>query len=259
MFQNIKRFFSNAHHVVKLNAILILSAVLLNSLIQIFCVPTLWASLLLLLCFTNLVAYPVLMPQKRFAFPCAFLNGISLCIVVYCIIFLDFMNLYALPLSLVLVGLLVLVLPFFVIQLLITNLLKQKNRIVRLSFLSGILAFLAVACVFTVQYQQGIEAVEASKRSGYQSLEKTFMTEKIVGMHFKYHTRVCEFDGWRPPLHEPALIIGRWFCNKPDPIDLNIVERIALYKKFFPDEPVKVNCSCALMYGDSYFKDSRLK
>lgn len=259
MFQKTKRFFSKADNLVKLNATLILLAVLANSLIQVFCVPTLWASLLLLVCFTNVVAYPVLMKQKRFTFLCAFLNGISVCIFIYCIIFLDFMNLYALFLSLVFIGLMVLVPPFFVIQLLVTNLLKQKSRIIRISFLSGILAFMGVACVFSVQYKQAIEAVKESKRTGYQSLEKTFMTEKIVGMHFKYHTRVCEYDGWRPPLHEPALIIGRWFCDQPDPINLNIVERIALYKKFFPDEPVKVNCSCAMMYGDEYLEDKRLK
>jgi hypothetical protein len=169
------------------------------------------------------------------------------------------MNLYALFLSLIVIGLVVLVPPFFVIQLLITNLLKQSSRIVRIAFLSGILAFVGVACIFSLQYKQAIEAVEESKRTGYQSLEKTFMIEKIVGMHFKYHTRVCEYDGWRPPMHEPALIIGRWFCDKRDPIDLNIVERIALYKKFFPGEPVKVNCSCAVMYGDEYLEDERLK
>lgn len=250
-------FFEN--RLSRINAILILLAVLTNRMVQVFCVPTLWASVLLILCFVNLIFYPLLVKQKKFAVACGFLNGIAFCIFIYCIIFLDFMNVYGLFLSIILIGLPVLIPPFFVIQLLITQLMRQKNRLVQLSFLSGILAFIAVAFLFSVQYRKGIESLEASKRTGYQSLEKTFMTERIVGMHFKYHTRVCEYDGWRPPLHEPALIIGRWFCDKPDPIELSLVDRIALYKKFFPEEPVKVNCSCAIIYGDNYFEDDRLK
>lgn len=250
-------FFEN--RLSRINAILILLAVLTNRIVQVFCVPTLWASVLLVLCFSNVICYPILAKQKKFAGLCAFLNGIAFCIFIYCIVFLDFMNVYGLFLSIFLVGLPVLIPPFFVAQLLITQLLRQKSRPVQFSFLSGILAFVAVAFVFSIQYQQAIERIEVAKRTGYQSLEKTFMTEKIVGMHFKYHTRVCDYDGWRPPLHEPALIIGRWFCDKPDPIDLGLEGRIALYKKFFPEEPVKVNCSCAVMYGDSYFEDDRLK
>lgn len=259
MLWKIKKFFSNEVNLAKFNGILILLALAYNRIIQVFCVPTLWASIVLILCFSNTIIYPFLMKKKQFAFLCAFLNGLSLCIFLYCIIFLDFMNLLALFLSLLFIGLPVLIPPFFVIQLLIVNLLKQKNQIVRISFLLGIAASLVVAYMFGVQYKQGIEAVEKSKQSGYQSLEKTFMTEKIVGRHFKYHTQVCEYDGWRPPLHEPAMIIGQWLSDKPDPIELNFVERIALYKKFFPEKPVKVNCGCAVMHSDEYFKDERLQ
>ena len=81
------------------------------------------------------------------------------------------------------------------------------------------------------------------------------MTEKILGMHFKYHTRFCEFDGWRPPIHEPMLILGLWLNKRADPIELNLKQRLELYKKVYPHNKVKFKCSCAYLYRQSYHQD----
>ena len=66
---------------------------------------------------------------------------------------------------------------------------------------------------------------------------------KILGMHFIYHTRFCEFDGWRPPKHEPIMVIGMWLNNRLDPLEVDLKTRLELYKKFFPDKKYKFDCS----------------
>ena len=44
-------------------------------------------------------------------------------------------------------------------------------------------------------------------------LPRTYGTERIVGMPFRYHTQVEAFDGWRPPLHDPQLDVCYWLRN----------------------------------------------
>lgn len=108
-------------------------------------------------------------------------------------------------------------------------------------------------------YKKAINSIEKFKVSGYTELEKNFMTEKILGMHFIYHTQYCEFDGWRPPKHEPIMIIGMWLNNRIDPLKVNLETRLELYKKFFPDKKYKFDCSCGLEYRQDYHNDKLWK
>ena len=85
------------------------------------------------------------------------------------------------------------------------------------------------------------------------------MTEKILGMHFIYHTRYCEFDGWRPPKHEPILIIGMWLNRRIDPLNVDLKTRLLLYKKFFPNNKYKFECSCAISHRQDYNNDNLWK
>lgn len=85
------------------------------------------------------------------------------------------------------------------------------------------------------------------------------MTEKILGMHFIYHTRYCEFDGWRPPKHEPIIVIGMWLNNRIDPLNVDLETRLKLYKTFFPDNKYKFDCSCGLQYSNNYHYDDLWK
>lgn len=127
------------------------------------------------------------------------------------------------------------------------------------------MTFLSAALVFNYQYKTALTSIDNLKKSNFTTLDKNFMTEKILGMYFKYHTEICVYDGWRPPLHEPALVIGQWFNGRQDPLSpdghrkLELKERIALYKKFFPDEKFKLNCSCALEYSSEYHNDELFK
>jgi hypothetical protein len=77
--------------------------------------------------------------------------------------------------------------------------------------------------------------------------------ERILGMHFKYHTReLIGIDGWRPPLHDPAMVIGLWSLGRQDPLPLRLDERIALYRQVFPSRNPQADCVCALGDGEGY-------
>lgn len=189
-----------------------------------------------------------------------FFNGLAVCVFLYCIIFLGRINLYGFLLIPFLgFGLITYIPYYFIIQLIVTHLFALKNNSVRFLFLGGITLFIFTTIFFNYKYKEGIKSIESFKKSNFKKLDKTFMTEKLLGMYFKYHTKFCEYDGWRPPLHEPALIIGQWINGDADPLGVDLKTRIILYKKFFPNKPIKLKCSCAIQYNETYHNDKLLK
>ena len=244
------------------NAALIIVMVLANSLLQAFCRPSEWAAVVLVLCFSNTILYPLLTKETPFLYISDFISGISLGVFVYCVIFLGHMNLFGLFAFLLMgLGLITYFPYFFIIQLLYKYLVSNKNKLTKLVFCAGFFTCLPVALFFSRQYRQASKAMDKFEKSNYTILERSFMTEKILGMHFKYHTRICEYDGWRPPIHEPALIIGQWLNDRCDPLNpgeeyvIDLKKRIRLYRRFFPHKKVKLDCSCASAYAADYHND----
>lgn len=266
MFRKIKNYLSNQKKLAVVNAVLILIVIIANSLLQVFCRPSLWATVVLVICFVNTIIYQLLTKENILFYVSNFISGISLGVFVYCIIFLEHINFLGL-FAILLMGLgLVTFIPyFFVIQLFYKYLFGYKNVLTKILFCLGILTFLSAAFVFNNQYIAALKSIDKFKKSNFTTLDKNFMTEKIFGMYFKYHTQICEYDGWRPPMHEPALIIGQWFNGRQDPLStdghsrLDLKERINLYKKFFPDEKIKLECSCAAEYSSNYHNDKLFK
>ncbi|MCU0431923.1 MAG: hypothetical protein MUC87_00550 [Bacteroidia bacterium] len=169
------------------------------------------------------------------------------------------MNLIGLVMILAGLGLVVFIPHFFIIQLLWKNLGGSTTKASRTLFLSAII-LCTVAVIFIGQeYRRAVLSIEKFKSGNYTVLEKTFMTEKILGMHFIYHTRYCEYDGWRPPRHEPILVIGMWLNNRYDPLDVDLKTRLELYKKFFPHNTYKFDCSCGIQYRHDYHNDELWK
>jgi hypothetical protein len=266
MIKRIITYMSNPRGLVNVNAILLLAVILGNSLLQAFCIPTFWASLLLVICFLNTIVYPCLNQNSLWYYFSNYISGISLGVFVYCTLFLEHINFYGLfAIFFFGLGLLTYVPLFFIIQLLYKHIIASKKVLTKVLFCLGLLSFLLAAYFFNYQYKQALVSIEKFKQSNFTELDKTFMTEKILGMYFKYHTEICEYDGWRPPLHEPALVIGQLFNGRNDPLSVssqnrfNLSERKKLYKKFFPDKKVKLNCSCAVNYSGFYHNDSLFK
>ncbi len=261
MLKRISNYFSSPKKLAITNAILLGAVIIYNSIFQVFCQPTLWAAIVLIICFANIIIYPFFKDSK-FAYLTGLVNGFSIGVFIYCIIFLgSFSYLGFLLIFFFGIGLFAYVPHIMILQLISASLIFQKNNLVRISFLLGMGLFISIVFFFNTQYKKALVDIDNFKKSGYTKLEQSFMTEKIVGMYFKYHTEICIYDGWRPPLHDPALIIGQWFNGKEDPLTDNtndrydLSRRIELYQKFFPNESVKVSCSCAAQYSGDYHSD----
>lgn len=238
-----------------LNAILIAIIIGFNVYFQAFCIPTTWAILVLAICFANTILYPIF-ENTKWGPVCSFINGISLFVFVYCVLFLEHINLLGLIFILLGIGLVTFIPHFFVVQLIWKSLVKPATKSARYYFSAGVL-FCMVALVFIGRnYNQAINSIQQFKASNYKELDKNFMTEKILGMHLIYHTRYCEFDGWRPPKHEPILVLGMWLNNRIDPLPIDLKTRLELYKQFFPERTYKFDCSCGIQYSSDYHNDN---
>lgn len=251
MIKNIYKHFSKPTNLAVLNGVLIVLLILLNTYFQAFCIPTTWTIIVLAICFTNTILYPIL-DKTKFAPLTSFINGVTLFVFAYCVIFLEQMNFFGLVMIIVGLGLAIFIPHFFMVQLIWKNLIKPTNNTSRYSFIIAIILCIGTVIFIGQEYKRAIHSIEKFKESNYTQLDKSFMTEKILGMHFIYHTRFCEFDGWRPPKHEPILVIGMWLNNRIDPLKVDLETRLELYKKFFPDKKYKFDCSCALQYRQDY-------
>lgn len=251
MIKRIFNYFSMPRRLAMLNTVFIAIILGLNSYFPAFCVPTNWTIIVLIICFTNTITFPFF--EKKSVAPfLSFINGVSFFVFLYCIIFLEYMNYVGIVLLLTGIGIIFLIPHFFVIQILYKNLIKPAIKSSRYYFLGAIIICSLIVVFIGRNYQKAMVAIDKFEKSNFETLEKNFMTEKILGMHFIYHTRYCEFDGWRPPKHEPILVIGMWLNKRKDPLKVDLKKRLELYKKFFPANQYKFDCSCCYQYRLDY-------
>ncbi len=258
-------------------------AVWANTYYQAFCRPVTWATIALVVAFTPVVLHPLLRAHaERWRVPIHFLFGIAACICVYCILFIGLMNLGAL---LGLLGhpiLLLLYLPHFLLWQILIHRRRTPDPSARRAFRSGIALCLTVAIGAGIWFRVEHPSVEAalSDPERSSSIRPSYMTERMLGMHFKYHTALNLFDGWRPPLHDPLIVTAIWLnyplMDSPTAREFRrtllrgggpffvmgpwrIDKRIAVYKRVFPGRPIRQSCSCAKEYGEVYANDPRIQ
>lgn len=231
------------------NGLLIGIIIFLNQQEQAFCVPTTWTHLVIDICFANTVLFPLLERTKA-VYLSSFVQGISFFLFVYCIIFLEHMHFF-----IIFFGPILLIPHFFALQIIVKNFFKPVCPASKKYFLLAIAICAISVGIIGQSYKKAIQSIDAFEASGFTTLEKTFFNEKILGMHFIYHTRYCEYDGWRPPMHEPILVIGMWLNNRHDPLDVDLKTRLRLYKEFFPERPYKFDCSCGQIESNRYHND----
>jgi hypothetical protein len=258
LIKRMYKYFSKPRNLAVLNGFLITLLILLNTYFQAFCIPTTWTIIVIAICFTNTILYPIL-DKTKFAPLTSFINGVTLFVFIYCVIFLEHMNLLGLVMIIVGLGLATFIPHFFIAQLIWKNLIKPTVITSRYYFLAAIILCIGTVLYIGQDYKKAINSIEKFKASGYTQLDKNFMTEKILGMHFIYHTRYCEFDGWRPPKHEPIMVIGMWLNKRIDPLSVDLKTRLELYKKFFPDNKYKFDCTCGIEYRQDYHNDELWK
>jgi hypothetical protein len=259
MIKKIYKYISKSTKLAILNGVLIAIIIAFNIYFQSFCIPTTWAIIVLVICFTNTILYPIL--EKTGITPLtSFINGITLFVFIYCVVFLENMNLLGLFMIIVGLGLVIFIPHFFIIQLIWKNLVKPKVKTSRYYFLTAIILCIGTVVYIGQEYKKAINSIEKFKESNYTELDRNFMTEKILGMHFIYHTRIeMIYDGWRPPKHEPIMVIGMWMNNRIDPLNVDLETRLELYKKFFPENKYKFDCSCGIQYSKDYHNDELWK
>ena len=209
-----------------------------------FCYPTAWAAVVFIYCIGFYLATFFFDTAKT---PCV--TGLSFGLLfttfTYLLLFIGEEIGWLISLGLPL-GLLV----FHILSRTIVKSFRKTEKITKYSFFVPLVLGFVIAFFAGQEFKKSATTIEQTPVEQYENLPDDFMTEHIVGMHFKYYTKTCVWDGWRPPVHEPLLVMGLWMNNMSDPLQLSLRERVELYVKLFPDKPYKMKCSCGSVYTD---------
>lgn len=239
-----------------LHASLIAACVLANSLIQVFCRPTPWAAVAFGLCAVACNAAPVWEPSPRWRPLVQFGYGLCFSIWLYCAVFLEGWPLFALPLVFFYgLGPLLLVPYYFLFYLSVKRVAGAPDGTSRWAFAGGIGLALVVAGFGVSRYKTAEQQLTLAARTNYVDFEPTWMTEKVVGLGLVYHTEITGYDGWRPPLHEPLVNLGYWWGGRVLPGPVDVVERLNLYRRLFPESEPKKACACAVQESGHYHEE----
>ncbi len=233
---------------------------------QVFCMAVAYAAIMCIAFFIAIASFPFIKSKiiKGIAY---FLLGTGVPISLYCIVFLadpysGFTNYIYFTLEILLAGLgLMAYIPFYLLIQIFLYFRSAKTSGKLLVAAGAIIPFIALyVYLFNLKIYIGQVAEIAktvhSKDEFYSKLPRNHYTERLLGLDWKYHTRLCYIcDGWRPPLNDPFLIIGLW-CeplmaahHKNEPTNkymrASLSESIYYYKKLFPHQPLKVKCPCS--------------
>lgn len=244
------------------NVLLCAAALLANHYFQIFCRPVLWAWIALTLCFVPVIFFPLFKEQaKPFRIPLFFLFGCAACICLYCILFLGRVN-WVIPLAVVLNPVAILgYLPIFLLIQIIYHARHTPGSFRPL--LSGVLLCIGFAIGMATWFNQSFGVVHDALYDPAKAslVPPNYMTELMLGMHIKYHISFCAYDGWRPPLHDPSIVVAAWLNIPflPDPPRQKNSggfecpaplffggDRIAVYKSVFPNKAIRPDCKCGV-------------
>lgn len=201
---------------------------------QSFCVPVDWAQILLIACVSTYILHFYKWP-KFLRVVIWFLNGCFIWVCFYCAWFVldsDDALMSIFYLFLPIIGPMI---PIFILKF---NFSKIDDLLIKRSFYIGLIVPFVILLLNACLYLNAYHNIQ-NKR-----MQHGYWEEKIVGMHFKYHTRMCLFDGWRPPMHEPMLVVFNRIIGDPL-VKHSLIDRINIYKKEFPNEPIRVKCTCS--------------
>lgn len=204
-----------------------------------FCVPVVWAGIVQAASFVNIITFTWL-EHSRLRGVNALLCGISTGVYAYWCLFL---------------GGWVLLMPvpvWFLFLLVWRNAVRPVAKGIRVWYAVGVLLCVLFAAGCGTAYRFSCKAYDEGRVP-----DGNPMTERIAGMHFLYHTRFCIFDGWRPPLHDPAMVLGMRLNGGRDPLcGMDLGERVAQYHSMYPDRPVLARCACSReSERNGYFSD----
>lgn len=154
----------------------------------------------------------------------------------------DFLNLFGVAI----------LLPYIIIAWTIWQVWDKKLRY-KISLIILPVTIFLIGIFLTIRMNKIIETINdstdkvATTKSLTENKIDNYLTEIILGAHWKYHTKICLYDGWRPPFHDPVLGFAQLFLYSGEQFnyELNMQDRVDLYKKIFPENKIKFDCKCA--------------
>lgn len=249
---------------------------LYNTERQLFCNPVPWTAALLILFIVSFLSFPFFRDKKRLSSFLVLIGGLGIFISAYIIhfarweylIFLAF-NIPFIILAHFVIGYLkkkfssnvfdafyfypaVVLTPFFLLYQLWLKYNSLTNTKKKLFLLTPIVT---VALIFLLSTRINYVVNEINdSQNDYTDLVKltenpldSYLTELVLGAHWKYHTELCLLDGWRPPYHDPVLVSANKILNPFTGFDqgTSLSNANKLYQQLFPDNQTDFDCKCA--------------
>lgn len=219
--------------------------------LPLFCIPSAWAAATFIYCITFYLS-TIFFDTNRIPITTGLSFGLLITTFTYLIIFT---SLDDGGIGLFIIGLPFTILVFHILARTMRKTFVKTKTITKYCFFIPIMVGFVTVFIAGQEYKKAAATVAKTPIEQYENLPHDFMTEHIVGMHFKYHTKVCIYDGWRPPIHEPLLIMGLWMNGMEDPLQVSSLrERVELYSKLYPNKPYKMKCGCG-MKGSYLYDD----
>lgn len=284
---HVRRYLSRLLHsrwLVLLNLLVGGGALVANHYFQFFCRPVAWAVVVLTLSFVPVMFFGLYSEHMpRIMGLASYLFGCAACICVYCILFIWEWNLFALPIAFVRPEAILAYGPHFFLAQILALVFSEHQLFHRAYFkaalYSGVVFVLSMAVWFNVNTRPVFHALRCGPEFA-SSITPSYMTERMLGMSWRYHLKFCAYDGWRPPLHDPALVSALWLNVIVEPIlhlagyedpcqgaswqgfeftderqRYNLEKAIIVYRRVFPDRPIREDCSCAVEESVTYLND----
>jgi len=245
--------------------------------LQVFCMPVMYAAIMCIAFFIAILVFPFV-EVKVLKTILYFLLGMGVPICIYCILFLAgplLVNYIGFLLEILLLGAgLLAFIPFYLLRHIYLY-YRQAAVFDKRSLRAGILLPLIALCIYLFNFHSYLAMADKLQNQSttteefVSKLPNSYFTERILGLHWKYHTRLSYiYDGWRPPLHDPFLIVGLWvnphryFYGFPRNSlwpTYNDFRRDAMkyYHRMFPQRPLKVLCPCSYSHdGREYLSNN---
>jgi hypothetical protein len=272
----LSKLFSTKLHFLIINICMFFACYFYNTERQIFCRPVTWAATVIILFCISYLVLPFLTSQSKLINLVSPICGLGFFISLYVLLFalLEYLTFAAfnIPIILILHFVLrfikrkfqtnifdafyfypVIILTPFILLFQLWTLLKSLQTNQKRSFIATSVLTLVVTLMLTFQINIIIHRISAATNKEKELKEiianpiNNYLTELILGAHWKYHTEMCLYDGWRPPFHDPVLVIANKVLF---PFSLfgqgtDLQNAVELYKKLYPNNPTKFDCKCA--------------
>jgi hypothetical protein len=278
----LSKLFQSKIHFLTMNIGVIVSCCYLNIQRQLFCIPVTWTLILLCLFCVSFLAFPFVNKHSKLFLVITGFTGLGFFISVYILLFGREEYLIFMAVNLVLISIImafawalkkitkqnysnvykaiwfyaaIILTPYLIIFQLILFFKSLCTKTQKIIYISSSIFVLLIGLMLTYQINTILKKINTSQNIelDLRTLNKNpinnYLTELILGAHWKYHTELCNFDGWRPPFHDPVLVISNKvlfpFEHFGSSTNLTSFYDRTLYEALYPNNATAFDCKCA--------------